>query len=68
MRLGGGIGPGAQLMPEEVARFAPPVQVDNFEGVAVRRDADGRTLVYIVSDDNFNALQRTLLLMFALAA
>ena len=49
-----------------LARFAPPLTVDNFEGVAVARDADGATLVYILSDDNFHFLQRTLLLLFRL--
>ena len=49
-----------------LARFARPLTVDNYEGVAVTRDADGVTLVYILSDDNFNFLQRTLLLLFRL--
>ena len=51
-----------------VAHIAPPLTVDNFEGVAVARDADGGTLVYLLSDDNFNAFQRTLLLLFRLDA
>lgn len=49
----------------ELARLQPPVQVDNYEGVAARVTDSGETLLYIVSDDNFNVLQRTLLLMFA---
>ena len=57
---------GAVLKGELVARIAPPLTVDNFEGVAVARDADGATLVYILSDDNFHFLQRTLLLLFRL--
>ena len=60
------IGGGAVLKGELLARFAPPLTVDNYEGVAVTRDADGATLVYILSDDNFNFLQRTLLLLFRL--
>ncbi len=40
--------------------------VDNMEGIAVRQDEAGRIFVYVVSDDNFNPLQRTLLLMFEL--
>ncbi|MBT3627577.1 MAG: esterase-like activity of phytase family protein, partial [Rhodospirillaceae bacterium] len=44
----------------------PPLTVDNMEGIAVRRDGAGHTLVYLVSDDNFSVLQRTLLLMFEL--
>ena len=60
----GNIEGGAVLKGELLARFAPPLTVDNFEGVAVARDADGATLVYILSDDNFHFLQRTLLLLF----
>jgi hypothetical protein len=40
--------------------------IDNMEGVAVRKGARGETLIYIVSDDNFSPLERTLLLMFEL--
>ena len=60
------IKPGADLQPKTVAEFRAPLAVDNFEGIAVRRTSDGRTLIYIVSDDNFNPLQRTLLMMFEL--
>ncbi len=62
----GAIEGGAVLKGELLARFAPPLTVDNFEGLAVTRDADGATLVYILSDDNFHFLQRTLLLLFRL--
>ena len=41
----------------------PPLTVDNFEGLAVREE-DGRTFLYIVSDDNFSSSQRTLLMKF----
>ena len=57
---------GAVLKGELLARFAPPLTVDNFEGVAVAHDTNGATLVYILSDDNFHFLQRTLLLLFRL--
>lgn len=40
--------------------------IDNMEGIAVHRTADGRFILTIVSDDNFSALQRTLLLQFEL--
>jgi hypothetical protein len=60
------IAPGAGLQAELIAEFRPPLTVDNFEGIETRRDTHGRTLVYIVSDDNFNPLQQTLLLMFEL--
>lgn len=61
------IKPGAVLESKELAVFEPPLLVDNFEGVDVRRDAKGRTMIYLVSDDNFMILQRTLLVMFELA-
>ncbi len=62
------IRPGAVMEGEELAIFAPPLLVDNFEGIAARRAPSGETLIYLLSDDNFNALQRNLLLMFALEA
>jgi len=40
--------------------------IDNMEGLSVRTSEDGTILVYLISDDNFNAIQRTLLLVFAL--
>lgn len=50
-----------------VAEFAPPLVLDNYEGIAAVRDRGGETHVYIASDDNFDrAGQRTLLLKFAL--
>ena len=58
--------PGAELIPDLVAEFRAPVAVDNFEGIAVRQGPRGETLIYIISDDNFNPLQRTLLMMFEL--
>lgn len=53
---------------EEMAAWAPPLLIDNFEGVAAIRNADGSTRLYIVSDDNFSDRQRTLLLAFDIAA
>lgn len=63
---GDSIRPGALLDGPEIARLAPPLSVDNMEGIAARRDSAGRTLIYLLSDDNFSILQRTLLLMFEL--
>lgn len=48
-------------------RSAPADTIDNMEGIALRRDSGGETLVYLVSDDNFSPLQRTLLMLFELA-
>jgi hypothetical protein len=57
---------GAVLDPPIIAELKPPLRVENFEGLFARQDAQGETLIYIVSDDNFSKLQKTLLLMFAL--
>lgn len=59
---------GAVLEGEELARLEPPMSVDNFEGIAAVPGRSGETLIYLVSDDNFSPLQRTLLLQFALPA
>ncbi len=60
------IGRDARLEGTELTRILSPLTVDNMEGIAVRRDAAGRTIVYLISDDNYSVLQRTLLLMFEL--
>ena len=57
---------GARLHGDLLAALERPLSVDNFEGLALRRDRAGRTLLYLVSDDNFVPLQRTLLLQFRL--
>ena len=41
--------------------------VDNMEGLALVR-AGGRTLLYVVSDDNFSAAQRTIMLQLELVS
>lgn len=51
----------------ETAQLVPPLVTDNFEGISVSHSARGETLLYIISDNNFNRLQRTLLLLFVLA-
>jgi hypothetical protein len=63
----GTIAPGGVFKGVELGELSAPLVADNFEGIAVRRGAPGETLIYIISDDNFHSLQRTLLLMFSLA-
>ena len=48
-----------------IATLAPPLLVDNMEGLAITQE-QGRSIVWLVSDNNFNAIQRTLLMKFAL--
>ncbi len=57
--------PGALLDGDVVAELAPPITVDNYEGLSARRMPDGRTLVYVLSDDNMSPFQATILLTFA---
>ena len=59
------IRPGAIVPGREIARFAAPVMHDNFEAIAVTREA-GETVVWIASDDNQLVAQRSLLLKFRL--
>jgi hypothetical protein len=58
--------PGAELDGSEIASFTLGENIDNMEGIALRRDASGKTLVYLISDDNYSSIERTLLLMFEL--
>lgn len=58
---------GGNLAGDELARFAPPVPVDNFEAVDVLPRAGG-AVIYLLSDDNFRDSQRTLLLQLELPA
>ena len=44
--------------------MSKPLTVDNFEGVDFVPRPGGAYRVYILSDDNFSASQRTLLLAF----
>tara|TARA_R110000824_G_scaffold209_22_gene1138 strand:+ start:11141 stop:12226 length:1086 start_codon:yes stop_codon:yes gene_type:complete len=57
--------PGKIATSIPIATLKPPLKVDNMEALAVTRDADG-TIVWIGSDDNFSALQESLLLKFRL--
>lgn len=58
--------PGALLAGETLAELSARYSIDNMEGLAART-VDGRTLVYVLSDDNYNVLQRTVLLLFEIA-
>lgn len=58
-------GQGALIAGEEAAAFEGKVTRDNLEALSVAREG-GRTILWIASDDNYNPLQRTLLMKFAL--
>ena len=59
------IAPGALVEGPVIFSAEMVHQVDNMEGLAVHRSGSA-TVLTLVSDDNFSALQRTLLLQFTL--
>jgi len=64
---GADIVPGATLQGEVLLEADQPRHaIDNMEAVAVHVDAHGGVRLTLMSDDNFNPLQRTLLLQFEL--
>ncbi len=60
----GRIRPGALLKGRVLGRLAAPVTVDNFEGLWVETNPDGRARILLMSDDNYRRSQRTLLMTF----
>jgi hypothetical protein len=58
--------PDGTVKPQELARLASPYAVDNLEGLSVTHGARGETLLWLMSDDNFNPVQRNILLLFEL--
>ena len=57
--------PGGKLSGRELLRIEQPLAVENFEGLTVQQTPKG-TMIYLVSDDNYNPFQQTLLLQFLL--
>lgn len=63
--------PAAEVVPGnrlngQVILTASGGDIDNMEGIAVHPGPDGRTRITLVSDDNFNDWERSLLLEFSL--
>jgi hypothetical protein len=59
------INQGATVSGTVIATLEPPLLVDNMEGITITREGE-RIIVWLISDNNFNAIQRTLLMKFAL--
>ena len=53
---------GATWRGKVLADLAPPMPTDNYEGIAAIARPDGSVAVWLISDDNRMAIQRTLLL------
>lgn len=60
------IAPGALVDGPSIFDADLGYEIDNMEGLDVHRNADGETVLTMISDDNFSLLQRTLLLQFTL--
>jgi hypothetical protein len=59
------ISDGITVAGSPIAVLRAPLLVDNLEGVTTTQE-QGRTIVWMISDNNFNIFQRTLLMKFAL--
>ena len=57
--------PGAVIKGEVLIEANRLASIDNMEAMAIRRNAAGETILTLMSDDNFSALQRTIMLRFA---
>jgi hypothetical protein len=54
--------PGEAWPWRPLAEIRPPLPAENYEGLAVEPRADGELRLWLISDDNGAAIQRTLLL------
>jgi hypothetical protein len=63
----GEIKPGAVVDGPVLFEVDLGYEIDNMEGLSVHRSTGGEVVLTLISDDNFSALQRTLLLQFTLA-
>ncbi len=55
---------GVTLIGDEILHLTPEFPVDNMEGLDVVALDDDTVRLVMISDDNFNSFQRTLLMMF----
>jgi hypothetical protein len=57
---------GAVMQGEVLLEADDRLNIDNMEAIAVHRTVLGETVLTLMSDDNFNPFQRTLIMQFAL--
>jgi hypothetical protein len=60
------VAPGAMLDGPVLIEADLAQEIDNMEGLSLHQEA-GRSILTLISDDNFSMLQRSILLEFALA-
>jgi len=56
---------GATITGDVLLEATDALNINNMEGIALHRSATGETILTLISDDNYSALQRTLLMQFA---
>lgn len=56
---------GESIKGKTIASLAPPLLVDNLEGITLSEE-NGKTIIWMISDNNFNIFQRTILMKFSL--
>ena len=56
--------PNSVILPFTLDTLKLPMVVDNFEGISFLKLNDGGYYIFILSDDNFNFLQKTILYQF----
>jgi hypothetical protein len=57
---------GALIKGEVLLETDDSLNIDNMEAIAAHRASSGETVLTLMSDDNFSALQRTLIMQFTL--
>ena len=57
---------GAVMQGDVLLEADDSLNIDNMEAIAAHRAASGETVLTLMSDDNFSALQRTLIMQFTL--
>jgi hypothetical protein len=57
---------GALIAGEVLLEADDSLNIDNMEAIAAHRAGSGETVLTLMSDDNFSALQRTLIMQFTL--
>lgn len=55
------IKPDATITSTELARFDNTSGIDNMEGLSITQNRKGAADIFLISDDNFNPLQKTIL-------
>ena len=58
--------PGGTMEGEVLLEAADNLNIDNMEAIAAHRASSGETILTLMSDDNYNAFQRTLIMQFAM--